>query len=220
MPARIRRVLMPCLPKMTIGIPPPLIRVCYVRTNVYASCHYCRVLYSCRRSAALCKMPLLTTDDSIITLRKSYYLGRAICRATPRRDVVALCMYVRARAHIIIIMMLLAIMKDSGIWRIHGLAPRATRVMHTIAKSLTYLYYVKVGVTRTRVSSNYVCGIDVIRCYAYQAERERESKLRRLARYQRISVNSRDGPDSSFCRPKIAKEISSRESPATCRSLR
>lgn len=101
-----------------------------VRTNAYASCLYCHVLYSCRRSAALCKMPLLTTDDSIITLRKSYYPRRAICR-----NVVAVCERARALAHVIVIMMLLAIMKDSGIWRIHRPAPRATRVIHNRQES-------------------------------------------------------------------------------------
>lgn len=54
-----------------------------------------------RRSPALCKMPLLATDDSIITLRKSYYRDEqsaSTCEPPPRRrNVVA--EFARARIH-------------------------------------------------------------------------------------------------------------------------
>lgn len=133
---------------------------------------------------ALCKMPLLTTDDSIITLRKSYYLRRAICRATPRRNVVAVC--VRAYNN----------NNDafSNNERLRNLAdtssrPQATR--DTQSQRVSRIYILRQG-----------------RCYAYACPRYLrmwtrrytllrilawKSKLRRLAWYHRISVNSRGG---------------------------
>ena len=88
-------------------------------------------------SAALCKMPLLATDDSIITLRKSYYLGRAICE--PRGNVVPACARERA-GPIYLIMMLLVIMKDSGICRASFCA--ASDADNTIAKNTRVSTYI------------------------------------------------------------------------------
>lgn len=144
--------------------------------RMYTRLAFIAVSYSCRRSAALCKMPLLTTDDSIITLRKSCYLGRAICRAVMSLPRVCVYMYasVFMRAGIIIIMTLLAIMKDSGIWRIHRLAPRATRVMHTVAKNLTYLYYTSRSALRARAFQVITYVESTLYAVTHIRERERE----------------------------------------------
>lgn len=181
MAARIRvgraRVLMPRLPKMTIGTRPTCMRA---RASVASSAWRFIFAYSRRRSAALCKMPLLATDDSIITLRKSYYLGRAICES-PHGNVVP-CVCARERASeragpIYLIMMLLAIMKDSGICRTSSCAaPRATPIIQS--RKVSRVTYTKPRpVTCVHGTRDHSHGVVIaymksaLRRYVYQAER-------------------------------------------------
>lgn len=182
------------LPKMIIGT--PIRRVC-ARECLASSAQRPIFAYSWRRSAALCKMPLLATDDSIITLRKSYYLGRAICEM--RGNVVPACARERA-GPIYLIMMLLAIMKDSGICR-QRLAPRATRIILSRKVSRTYTKprpRWRACMARAMRSHAVIAYVkSVLRRYVYRAGRANCDSRDTKERAHR--VNSCGEPNSSFC---------------------